>query len=107
MSNQVHNIKAQSTDTLAQMQAQLDALRLENAQLKTKVTSKRASFKVTEKGGISMYGLGRFPASFYLSQWEFIMENLPGLQEFIAANLTRLTTEKAAKVTVPVVAPQV
>ena len=52
-------------------------------------------FKVTEKGGISRYGLGRFPATFYLSQWEAIIADVVSgrLQSFIEANRPLLATK--------------
>ena len=48
----------------AEMQAELERLRAENAKLKTKEKS-GITLKVSEKGGVSLYGMGRFPVTLY------------------------------------------
>ena len=50
------------------MKAELERLRNENAALK-KGAAKGISMKVSEKGGLSIYGLGRFPVTLYKEQW--------------------------------------
>ena len=50
------------------LKAELERLRRENEALK-KGASKGVSLKVSEKGGVSVYGLGRFPITFYQDQW--------------------------------------
>jgi hypothetical protein len=50
-------------------------------------------FKVSEKGAISMYGLGRFPVTLYLEQWEAVLSHATELREFIEANRSRLKTK--------------
>ena len=44
------------------------------------------SFKVSEKGGVSVYGLGRFPVTLYMEQWDALLSHAAGLREFIEAN---------------------
>jgi hypothetical protein len=47
-------------------------------------------FKVGEKGGVSVYGLGRFPVTLYYEQWLRLLEAGPTLREFLETNKTRL-----------------
>jgi hypothetical protein len=58
-------------DMSKDLQAQLDALKAENAALKAKAAARNnraLSWKVSEKGAISIYGMGRFPVTLYWSQ---------------------------------------
>jgi hypothetical protein len=52
----------------SEMQAELERLRAENAQLKNKDKG-GLTLKVSEKGGLSLYGMGRFPVTLYKEQW--------------------------------------
>jgi len=52
----------------AEMKAELERLRAENAQLKNKNTG-GLSIKVSEKGAVSLYGMGCFPVTLYKEQW--------------------------------------
>ena len=62
------------------LKAELERLKAENEALKNR-SSKPISIKVSEKGGVSVYGLGRFPVTLYKEQWirhdirSFIEEN--------------------------------
>lgn len=72
-------------------------LRAENAILKAKAAARataRLSCKVTEKGGISVYGLGRFPVTLYQSQWEALAKFMPMLEEFMVDNADRLAVKE-------------
>ncbi len=51
------------------------------------------SFKVSEKGAVSVYGLGRFPVTLYLEQWEALLAHVGELREFIEANKSKLKTK--------------
>jgi hypothetical protein len=51
------------------------------------------SFKVSEKGAVSVYGLGRFPVTLYLEQWEALLSHAAELRQFIEANKSRLKTK--------------
>jgi hypothetical protein len=62
------------------------------AMLKRKNT---ISFKVGEKGGVSAYGLGRFPVTLYREQWERLISAVPALQEFLKAHSSELSTKPA------------
>jgi hypothetical protein len=48
------------------------------------------SFKVSEKGAVSVYGLGRFPVTLYVEQWDRILSNAAELRAFIDANKSKL-----------------
>src|SRR5260370_33639532 len=70
----------------SEMQAELERLRAENAQLKSKDKGGGLSLKVSEKGGVSLYGLGRFPVTLYKEQWLRILASAAGVEGFIRAN---------------------
>ena len=55
-------------------------------------TRKRGSleFRVGEKGGVSVYGLGRFPVTLYYEQWIRLLDASDGLREFLEENKSRL-----------------
>ena len=55
------------------LQAELEKLRAENAALK-RSTSGGLSLKVSAKGALSVYGLGRFPVTLYKEQWNRLLE---------------------------------
>ena len=47
-------------------------------------------FRVSEKGGVSVYGLGRFPVTLYQEQWARLLESADALRAFIEENKSRL-----------------
>jgi hypothetical protein len=55
------------------------------------------SFKVSEKGAVSVYGLGRFPVTLYLEQWDALLSHADELREFIGDNKSRLKTKEQTK----------
>jgi len=64
------------------------------AELEAAANKPRAmSFKVTEKGGLSVYGLGRFPVTLYRGQWERLLGAKAELEAFIAANAAALSVK--------------
>ena len=71
------------------LKAELDRLRQENAALK-KSASKGVSLKVSEKGGVSVYGLGRFPITLYQEQWLKLLDMADEIRTFIESNRDRL-----------------
>ena len=54
---------------------------------------RKATLKVTEKGGLSLYGLGRFPVTLYRGQWERLLAMKDDIQDFIAANSASLSVK--------------
>ncbi len=65
--------------------AELDRLRSENEALK-KTSAKGLTLKVSEKGGVSVYGLGRFPVTLYKEQWAKLLDMSEEIRAFIKAN---------------------
>lgn len=68
-----------------EMQAELDRLRAENDALKRR-NQKGLSLKVSEKGALSVYGLGRFPVTLYREQWEKLLDMADDIRSFIREN---------------------
>lgn len=56
----------------------------------------KISFKVSEKGALSIYGIGRFPVTLYLSQYEALRANWDKLSAFVEANRTRFASKPSA-----------
>ena len=52
--------------------------------------SGKLEFKVSEKGGVSVYGLGRFPTTLYYEQWSKLLDAGEDLRAFLEANKSRL-----------------
>ncbi len=74
------------------MKAELERLRSENAALK-KGASTGIRMKVSEKGAVSIYGMGRFPVTLYKEQWLRLLDMSSEIRAFIAANETQLKTK--------------
>jgi hypothetical protein len=72
--------------------AELERLRAENAQLK-RTASRGVTLKVSEKGGVSVYGLGRFPVTLYRDQWIKLLDMANDIRAFIRANESSLKTK--------------
>ena len=67
------------------LKAELERLRKENAALK-KGASSNVRMKVSEKGALSVYGMGRFPVTLYKEQWLKLLDMADDIRAFIAAN---------------------
>jgi hypothetical protein len=76
-----------------EMQAELERLRAENAQLKNKDKG-GLTLKVSWKGAVSLYGMGRFPVTLYKEQWLRILGNAPEIEAFIRDNESRLKSKE-------------
>lgn len=86
----------QTQMTADQMLAMIAKLQEQNAALAAQQAAPRKiTLKVSEKGGLSMYGLGRFPVTLYRSQWEKLIDpaTVKQVQAFIAANAALLTVK--------------
>ena len=68
-----------------ELKTELERLRNENAALK-KGASSGIRLKVSEKGAVSAYGLGRFPVTLYKEQWLKLLDMSEDIRAFIAAN---------------------
>lgn len=76
-----------------ELKAELDRLRQENAALK-KGAATGVRLKVSEKGAVSVYGMGRFPVTLYKEQWLKLLNMSDDIRAFIAANEAHLKTKQ-------------
>jgi hypothetical protein len=77
----------------SEMKAELERLRAENAQLKTKDKG-GISLKLSDKGALSLYGMGRFPVTLYKEQWLRVLANAVQIEAFIRENEAKLKTKE-------------
>jgi hypothetical protein len=73
--------------TYEELKAKLQEL---EKQMETKKRSGALEFRVSEKGGVSVYGLGRFPVTLYYEQWTRLLEAAPNLKAFLEENKGKL-----------------
>lgn len=76
-----------------ELRAQLEQLKKENESLKAR-TSKGISLKVSEKGAVSVYGMGRFPVTLYKEQWIKLLDMSDDLRRFIQENDSKLKAKE-------------
>ena len=69
-----------------ELQAEIERLRAENENLKKPAARGQMSLKVSEKGALSVYGLGRFPVTLYREQWEKLLGMGDQIRQFILDN---------------------
>jgi hypothetical protein len=74
------------------LKEELERLKAENEALKAK-TVRATSIRVSEKGGVSVYGLGRFPVTLYKEQWLKLLAMADEINTFIIANERQLKTK--------------
>ena len=74
------------------LKAELERLRKENETLK-KGASSGIRMKVSEKGAVSIYGMGRFPVTLYKEQWLRLLDMSVDIRAFTAANEAQLKTK--------------
>jgi hypothetical protein len=72
--------------------SELERLRQENERLKRE-RSRGMTLKVSEKGGVSVYGLGRFPVTLYKEQWLKLLELTDDIRAFIKDNEGKLKSK--------------
>ena len=70
---------------LERAKAEIDRLR--------RTANRGMSIKVSQKGGVSVYGLGRFPVTLYKEQWEKLLDMVEELRAFIRENTAALKTK--------------
>ena len=73
--------------------SELERLRAENERLK-RAAARGGSIRVSEKGGVSVYGLGRFPVTLYKEQWLRLLDMADEIHAFIRDNAERLKTKE-------------
>ena len=74
------------------LKAELERLRAENEQLKQRAV-RGVSLKVSEKGAVSVYGLGRFPVTLYKEQWTKLLAMAEDIKAFIKTHNAELKTK--------------
>jgi hypothetical protein len=75
------------------LKAELERLKAENEQLKSQ-RGRSVGLKVSEKGGVSVYGLGRFPVTLYKEQWTKLLGMADEIRAFIAENDSKLKAKE-------------
>ena len=75
------------------LKAELERLRNENAALR-KEAATGVTMKVSEKGALSIYGMGRFPVTLYKEQWLKLLAMSDDIRAFIVANEGQLKTKE-------------
>jgi hypothetical protein len=75
-----------------ELQAELERLRAENQRLKQ--AGRKLAMKVSEKGALSVYGMGRFPVTLYKEQWLRLLSMGEEIKAFIEANQESLKTKE-------------
>lgn len=73
--------------TYDELKAKLQEL---EKQVETKKRSGAIEFRVSEKGGVSVYGLGRFPVTLYYEQWTRLLDTVGDLKAFLEENKSKL-----------------
>ena len=68
-----------------EMHAELERLRAENEALKSR-SARELRLQVSQKGGVSLYGIRRFPVTFYADEWDQILGKSDEIRDFIRAN---------------------
>lgn len=76
------------------LQAELERLRAENERLKKSGTRGKLAMKVSEKGALSVYGMGRFPVTLYKEQWLRLLAMGDEIKAFIEANNESLKSKE-------------
>jgi len=77
-----------------ELTAELERLRTENERLKGE-RARGISLKVSEKGGVSAYGLGRFPVTLYKEQWIKLLDMAGDIRRFIRENEASLKAKES------------
>ena len=78
--------------TKAELEARIRDL---ETQLETQQKGDIISYKVSQRGAVSVYGLGRFPVTLYQSQWDKLLAHQGDLKAFMKANQGKLATKKS------------
>jgi hypothetical protein len=78
------------------LKAEIERLKAENEALKKKPGRGGAlTMKVSEKGALSVYGMGRFPVTLYKEQWLKLLGIADEIKSFISENDSRLKTKES------------
>jgi hypothetical protein len=77
--------------TNAELLAEIARLQAANAKLATK---RNFTLKVGAKGGVSVYGLSRFPVTLYKGQWETLIKHIDEVKSFLVAHDAELSVKE-------------
>lgn len=89
------NAEAGDSPSTIALKIELEKLRAEYEALKARRTPlRKPSMKVSDKGAMSLYGLGRFPVTLYKAQWLRLLEQADSIREFLKANDALLTVKE-------------
>ena len=89
---------AKASATTPSQEELIQKLIAENARLQAELTKPKANglgIKVSAKGAVSVYGMGRFPVTLYASQWLALLAKGDDITKFIEANKAQLKTKEA------------
>jgi hypothetical protein len=81
--------ESEMAETNEEMQAELERLRAENEGLKARKTQE-TRLQVSQKGAVSLYGIRRFPITFYADEWEIVLGMADEVRTFISQHDTEL-----------------
>ena len=84
------DLSAPAQPTVAELMAQIESLKAQMA----KQPARALTLKVSEKGALSIYGLGRFPITLYLSQFDKLNAAWADVQQFVDVNRARFTVKE-------------
>jgi hypothetical protein len=88
------------TENVPTVEEQLAAANAEKAALQAQLDAEKAKrvrevyLKISEKGGLSIYGIRRFPITFYVEEWIRILDMEPEIRSFLEAHQDKLSTKK-------------
>ncbi len=80
--------------TYEELKAQLEELKKQSGGARR---TGALEFRVSEKGAVSVYGMGRFPVTLYYEQWVRLLDAADRLREFLEENKSRLKLKESAK----------
>lgn len=87
------SVEAELRRQLAELQAENSSLKM-SVEMARKLAKNSMSLKISEKGGLSLYGLGRFPVTLYVEQWEKLLSFTDVIKEFISTNRSFLKSKE-------------
>lgn len=76
------------------LKAEIERLKRENQSLKEKSKGRPLELRVSQKGAISLYGLGRFPVTLYKEQWMKVLQMADEIKQFIDDHASELKTKE-------------
>jgi len=75
------------------LESEVARLRAENEALKARSGQRSGQLRVSDKGGVSVYGLGRFPVTFYKEQWRRLLDMADEIRAFIREHESELKSK--------------